>query len=528
MGVYFNPANDGFKEIVNGNYIDKTGLISLMNDRINTTDKLVCISRPRRFGKSFAADMLCAYYSCACDSRTLFDGLEIADCESFKSHLNKYNVISLDMAAAISALKRKEKSIHSLVDFITAGIREEIVSEYPELKEVLDISDCIKKCVDITKREFVFVIDEWDAVIREAKEDNDTQQSYLDLLREWFKNRNFTPKVVAAAYMTGILPIKKDGSESAVSDFEEFTILDPGPFTRFTGFTEQEVLTLSEKYGRDSSLIKKWYDGYDFDTIGAIYNPYSVMEAVKSGDYSSHWRKTSAAENLITYINMDEEGLQADILKLLSGEHLRVNTRNFKNDFESFSSKEDVLTLLIHLGYLSYDKNSQTVRIPNEEVKQEFTDILDNPKHTKLIKLISMSEKLLSDTLAGNEKAVAKAIENVRESNYAPQYYNNEQALRYAVKFAYIVCVDRFMKIEELPTGKGLADVVFVPKKNTAYPAIIIELKWDKDENGAMDQINDRKYETALSGYVGEIVKVGISYDADKKIHSCKIEKVHV
>ena len=139
-----------------------------------------------------------------------------------------------------------------------------------------------------------------------------------------------------------------------------------------------------------------------------------------------------------------------------------------------------------------------------------------------------MSEKLLSDTLAGNEKAVAKAIENVRESNYAPQYYNNEQALRYAVKFAYIVCVDRFMKIEELPTGKGLADVVFVPKKNTAYPAIIIELKWDKDENGAMDQINDRKYETALSGYVGEIVKVGISYDADKKIHSCKIEKVHM
>ena len=526
MGVYLNPGNSGFTEIVNGKYIDKTGLIAQMNDRINTTDKLVCISRPRRFGKSFAVDMLLAYYDCSCDSHDLFKNLEVSSSDRYEEYINKFNVIVLDMECAISKLKRNKKSIASIVDFITEGIRNDIVAACPELKEISDLSDCIEKFVEITGKEFIFIIDEWDAVIREAKEDDETQESYLDLLREWFKNRNFTPKVVAAAYMTGILPIKKDGSESAVSDFKEYTILDPGPFTKYAGFVESEVTSLCKEYNRDFDLIKKWYDGYDFEEVGALYNPYSVMEAIKSGDYSSHWRKTSSAENLITYINMNEEGLQEDIMKLLAGENLRVNTRNFKNDVESFSSKDDVLTLLIHLGYLSYDKNTQRVRIPNEEIKQEFTDILENPKHTKLLKLVQTSEKLLSDTIAGNEEAVAKAIENVRESNYAPQFYNNEQALRYAIKFAYIVCVDRFLKIEELPTGRGLADVVFIPKKDTAYPAIIIELKWDKSEDDALGQIDEKKYHTVLQGYTGKIVKVGINYDSDKKIHSCRIEKI--
>ncbi|WP_026657081.1 AAA family ATPase [Butyrivibrio sp. AC2005] len=523
MGTYLNPGNNGFAEMINGKYVDKTGLIEVMNGRVNTTDKLVCISRPRRFGKSFAVDMLSAYYDCTCDSQNLFTGLDISHSKEYECYLNKYNVITIDIAGALSKLKRNKKSVADIVDFITEGIRADLIEVCPQLESTADLSDCIEKYVEISGKEFIFIIDEWDAVIREAKEDDKTQESYLNLLREWFKNRNFTPKVVAAAYMTGILPIKKDGSESAISDFKEYTIIDPGPFTKYTGFTETEVKNLCEEYHRDFNLIKQWYDGYEFEEIGALYNPYSVMEAVKSGDYSSHWRKTSAAENLVTYINMNEDGLQEDILKLLSGEHLRVNIRNFKNDFESFSSKDDVITLLIHLGYLTYDKKSQRVRIPNEEVKQEFTDIIENPKHTKLLKLIQTSEMLLEDTIAGNEEAVASAIEKVRESNYAPQYYNNEQALRYAIKFAYIVCVDRFLRIEELPSGRGLADVVFIPRRDTAYPAIIIELKWDKTEEEAISQIDEKKYDAVLKDYSGEIVRVGINYDSNKKIHSCKI-----
>ncbi|MBP3296204.1 MAG: AAA family ATPase, partial [Lachnospiraceae bacterium] len=364
---------------------------------------------------------------------------------------------------------------------------------------------------------------EWDAVIREAKNDNETQKIYLNLLRSWFKNSSFTPRVVAGAYMTGILPIKKDGSQSAISDFKEFTILNPGPFAQYTGFTEEEVRALCQSVEMDFSFMKKWYDGYHFDKVGSVYNPYSVMEAVSTRECESHWQKTSAAESLVSYINMDWEGLQADIVKLMTGEELAVNVRTFMNDFESFHSKDDVITLLIHLGYLAYNKAEKTVHIPNEEVRQEFQDILKNPKRTKLAELVSRSEKLLEDTLAGNEKAVASAIEKIRETNYAPQYYNNEQALRYAVKFAYIVCVDRFMKIEELPGGKGLADIVFVPNRNTAYPAMIIELKWNKTADQAAEQIEDKKYAAVLKGYTGDIVKVGINYDAASKIHDCRI-----
>lgn len=526
MGTYLNPGNGGFTEILNKKYVDKTGLIALMNQRINTPDKLVCISRPRRFGKSFAAKMLCAYYDCTCDSRMLFEKWEIGQHDDFDNNMNAYNVIYLDMAGIISKVKRTDKTISTTIDYISAALLKDLAVNCPELEHIGDVSDCIREYVAITGRKFVFVIDEWDAIIREAKDDEVVQEAYLDLLREWFKNNNFTPDVVALTYMTGILPIKKDGSQSAISDFKEFTFLSPGEFTKYTGFTEQEVKELCDEYQADYEKMKSWYDGYEFEAEGSIYNPYSVMETLELGEYELHWQKTSVAENLITYINMDKEGLQTDILKLLAGEHTKVNTRGFHNDFEHFNSKDDVLTLLIHLGYLSYNKETRRIRIPNEEVKLEFMDILEHPKHTRLADLIQTSEQLLNDTLAGNEAAVANAISKIRETNYAPQYYNNEQALRYAVKFAYIVCVDRFMKIEELPSGRGIADLVFVPGRDTAYPALVIELKWDQESEDALAQVNDKKYAAVLEGYYGEIVKVGISYNTDSKEHSCRIEKI--
>ena len=528
MGIYLNPGNNGFKRIMNGRYVDKTGLISLINDRIDSPDGLICVSRPRRFGKSYAADMLAAYYDCSCDSESLFDGLEISGQENFKNHMNKYNVITLDMAAIISEMINRNLSLKDIPSYVSESLIHELLDFSPGIKNKDNLTSCFIETVEKTNTKFVFIIDEWDAVIREAKNDKDAQEQYLNLLRSWFKNRNLTPKVVAAAYMTGILPIKKDGSQSAISDFREYTIISPGPFTEYTGFTEAEVKNLCVQNDLSFDKMKDWYDGYQYEGIGSIYNPYSVMETVKSGDFESHWQKTTAAENLSTYINMDQEGLQADILKLMTGEPIKVNTRGFMNDFESFKSKDDVITLLIHLGYLSYDKKTQIVRIPNEEVRLEFRDLLDNSKYTKLAGLVQTSEKLLEDTLAGNEDSVARAIEKVRETNYAPQFYNDEQALRYVVKFAYIVCIDRFLRIEELPSGRGIADIVFIPRHDTAYPAIIIELKWNKDVGAALSQIDDKKYAAFLEGYTGEVVKVGLNYDVSSKIHGCRIEKVRV
>ena len=383
------------------------------------------------------------------------------------------------------------------------------------------------RCVEKTGRQFVFIIDEWDAPIREAKEDTEAQTAYLNLLREWFKNNNFTPQVVAAAYMTGILPIKKDGSQSAISDFIEYSILDPGGFAEFTGFTGGEVKRLCENYGMSFEDAREWYDGYDFPEVGAIYNPYSVMLAMRKKKFGSYWQKTSAAESLMTYINMDFEGLQEIIARLMAGEEVEVKTDRFENDFETFRSKDDVLTLLIHLGYLTWHEEDGTTHIPNEEVRIEFEKILEGTGVSpKWIELIGRSRKLLEDTIAGNGAAVVRAIEEIRDTQYAPTFYNDEQALRYVIKFAYIAAADQYLKIEELPSGKGIADVVYLPKRKAMLPALIVELKWNKSSEGAIRQIKKNNYPAVLQDYGGEIVAVGINYDEKTKGHSCVIERM--
>ena len=331
--------------------------------------------------------------------------------------------------------------------------------------------------------------------------------------------------------MTGILPIKKDGSQSAISDFKEYTILNPGRFAEYTGFTESDVRVLCGKYEMDFGEVRQWYDGYDFPGYGAVYNPYSVMCVMQDQKCRSYWQKTSAAESLMTYINMDFEGLQETISRLISGEEIEVDTESFENDFETFRSRDDVLTLLIHLGYLTWNEEDGTVRIPNEEVRGEFRKILKGTNANRTwLELISRSRKLLEDTLAGDGEAVATAIEAIRDTQYAPTFYNNEQALRYVIKFAYIAAIDQYLKVEELPSGKGIADVVYLPKRNSLLPALVVELKWNGSSEGANNcsairQIRERNYPAVLEKYGGEVVMAGIHYDAKTKVHSCLIER---
>ena len=528
LGKYFNPGNIGFENIIKKNYVDKTGMIDIVNDSIGTSDNLICVSRPRRFGKSFVAQMLTAYYDCSCDSHSLFDDYNISKCQSYEEHINRYNVITIDVTGFISDVQSSngEKKLSEIPNMIARSIRNEIVEMYPEFSDVLLLEDCLLKCVDNTGRKFVFVIDEWDALIREAKNDSDTQKAYLNFLRGLFKNANVTPKAIALAYMTGILPIKKDGTESALSDFDEYSILDSYKYAEYIGFTDDEVERLCKLNKMNIEEVRYWYNGYSIGGSYAIYNPYSVMQAIKRRKCKSYWKKTTAAETLTTYINMNFDGLQEDVLRLIAGESIEVHTEDFANDVETFHSRDDVLTLLIHLGYLAYDEDNNEVRIPNEEVREEFNSLIRKANMNKLAELIKKSDKLLSDTIACDEDSVAIAIERIRESNYAPNYYNDEQALRYVIKFAYIVCVDRYLKIEELPSGKGIADVVFLPKKNTDYPAIVIELKWNKTDEAAIAQIKNKRYPVILKDYAGEILLVGINYNAKSKEHSCRIEKI--
>ena len=536
VGIYVNPGNIAFQRINNSEYVDKTQIIDLINARIGTNNNLVCISRPRRFGKSFAAQTLSAYYDCSCDSHALFDDKKIAKCESYTEHLNQYNVICFDVTSFVSVARRTQRPLSDVPNMITEALQKELVETHSQLRPDMSLTECILRCVEGTKdepgRKFVFIIDEWDAVIREAKDEPATQKQYLDLLREWFKNIAFTPKVVAAAYMTGILPIKKDGSQSAISDFKEYTMVKPRDFGGYVGFTEEEVRRICKDKNVDFETTKRWYDGYTFEGVGSVYNPNSVMQAIDNNDFDSYWTETSAAEGLMEYISHDYNGLTKTIAELIAGIDVKVSVTGFANDLTTFRGKDDVLTLMIHLGYLAYDSVNKTVRIPNEEIKLEFQKAVKEVKHTATLERLRASEQLFLDTIEGNETAVAEQIEKIHMEETSPIHYNKEDSLRSVIKLAYYTYRDNYVQWEELPAGAGYADVAYLPKYDSGYPILVIELKWNKDAETAIQQIKNRHYPDSFKGFGKEIILVGITYDKDtpagNRKHICKIEKVEM
>ena len=519
MGNYLNPGNSGFKAVRSSRYVDKSGLIRLINDTIGTKQKLTCISRPRRFGKSFAAQMMCAYYDKTCDSSGLFEDLEIAGDKTYLEHLNKYDVIYLDMTGVMGEAGKME-----IVPYIRKKVAEELVNTYPALKaDPESFISTLNNAVDLTGNKFIAIIDEWDAPIREVPA---VQREYLEFLRSLFKNSGATDKIFAAAYMTGILPIKKDGSQSAISDFEEYSMLFPSRFAEYVGFTENEVVQLCNEYQSDFSRMKEWYDGYDLEDAGSIYNPNSVMKALQNKRFRSYWTETSAAESLMGYISIDFDGLSRTVTELIGGGEVKVDTNGFSNDLITFRNRDDVLTLLIHLGYLAYNEETEKVHIPNEEIRKEFAKTIRNVKRDETIRRVRESDQLIYDTVHQNADAVAEQIEKIHGEE-APLYYNNEQSLCSVIKRAFFSYADEYLKFEELPSGDGYADIVYLPKKDSPLPALVIELKWNKSAEGAIDQIRDKHYPDAIKDYGGEILLVGINYDKDAPAgkHTCVIEK---
>ncbi|MDE6517459.1 MAG: AAA family ATPase, partial [Acetatifactor sp.] len=354
MGIYLNPGNSGFASVRNDIYVDKSGLIELINQTIDTPRHLTCVSRPRRFGKSFAAKMLCAYYDKTCDSAQLFEDLAIAASERYTDHLNQYDVIYLDMTSVIG-----EASIADIVPYIKRNVIGELAEQYPTLKIVEGFAATLANAVKTAGNRFIMIIDEWDAPIREAGGHPDLQRRYLEFLRSLFKNSGITDKIFAAVYLTGILPVKKDGFQSAISDFKEYTMVKPRQFGKYVGFTEEEVRKLCNDHGSNFEMMKKWYDGYAFRDIESVYNPNSVMEAIRNDDFDSYWTQTSAAESLMGYISLDFDGLGRTAAELIGGVEVKVDTKGFANDLVTFRDRDDVLTLLIHLGYLTYNEATQ-------------------------------------------------------------------------------------------------------------------------------------------------------------------------
>lgn len=524
MGLYLNPGNEAFEISVKDDiYVDKSELISFVNSKIGKRKRYICVSRPRRFGKSMAAEMLAAYYDRSCNSEELFRNLEIAQDVSYRQYLNQYDVIFLN----IQKFMRKAGKPENLTDYIEERVLSEIKEAYSKWVDLNETSlpDALESIYAKDHRPdkgFVFIIDEWDCIFRIAKEKTDAQKTYLDFLRDLFKDRTY----VKVAYMTGILPIKKYGTHSALNIFDEFSMTAPGKLAKYVGFTENEVEKLCDTYNMEFEEAKRWYDGYRFKQICHIYNPKSIVDAMLEEDFRSYWTNTETYEALQIYIDLDKDGLKQDIISMLGGVECKVDIGSFQNDMTSFKTKDDVLTLLVHLGYLAYDEMSEAVFIPNEEVRGEFIRAVRNGNRPELINAIAASDRLLEATLRMDEDEVAHLIEEVHSANTSPDFYNNEQALRSVIKLAYYSSKDDYFIIQELPGGNGYADIVFLPRNNSDKPAILVELKWDKTAQGAIDQIKEKKYVQAIENYGGDILLVGINYDKDKKKHECVIEKI--
>ena len=520
MGIYLNPGNDLFSEAINSDiYVDKSMLIELTNKSLRTTGKHICISRPRRFGKSMAANMLAAYYSKGCNSADLFKNLAVSETDDFEKHLNKYNVIRLDIRGYISSNEDPMK----IRENVTEDLLYEISEEYPDVKMPprITLEKALATVYIKTGIPFVFIIDEWDSVFRVFPKNTEAQTVYLDFLRDLLKEKEY----VALDYATGIFPVKKYGEHSALNMYHEFSINDAAPYSEFMGFTEDETEALCRKYSLSFDEMKEWYNGYQIDG-NPMYNPQSVVLACSRKKFSNYWTKTETFEALKVFIQLDMDGLRDSVIRMISGERIPVDTGTFQNDMTTFSSADDVITLLIHLGYLTYDNSTNEAWIPNKEVGQEFINCIKDGGWEEVMNAIRRSDDLLTATLNCDEKKVAEIIEEVHRQNSSIIAYNNELSLSVTLALAYYSARKQYEIIREFPSGEGFADLAFIPRKGVNAPAIVAELKYNKSAEGAISQIKDRNYTDKLTAFSGEILLVGINYDKESKNHECQIEKI--
>lgn len=524
MGRFVNPDNSAFQKALNSKiYVDKTELLEYTNGVLDTLQGYICNSRPRRFGKSITADMLVAYYSKGCNSEKMFSDLKIGQSADFKKHLNQYDVIHLDIQWCIEPAGGPEQ----LVSYISQEVIAELRVYYPDILDetITSLPEALFQINTAKGNRFVVIIDEWDVLIRDEASDVKIQEQYINFLRGMFKGAAPT-KYIQLAYLTGILPIKKIRTQSALNNFEEFSMIDAGELAPYIGFTENEVMSLCKIYEVDFDKVKCWYDGYILGD-NQIYNPKAVVSVLTKRKFKSYWSETGSYRAIIPLINMDFDGLKTAIIEMLSGAEVRIDVTSFQNDTTNFANRDDVLTYLIHLGYLGYNEDTETAFVPNEEVRQELVKATRQTKWDQLLELQQESDELLDATLRLDGDTVAKQLGKIHNGYASVIQYNNENSLSSVLAIAYLSAIKYYFRpVRELPTGRGFADFVFIPKPEykNEYPALVVELKWNKSVQTALQQIKDKEYPKSLEEYTGDILLVAINYDK-KKNHQCLIEQ---
>ena len=521
MGIYINSGNENLKVALNSEiFIDKSLILQKFCRLLNTNQRFICVSRPRRFGKTMVRDLMTAYFSKGCDSLELFSGLQISKEPNFKENLNKFNVITIDLGAFYSTAQEKKDILKNLKEYLFDDFRE----EFPDIQFAANdpLARMLQKVYNRTKEQFIIIIDEYDVLIRERVSDEIIKE-YLELLNSLFKNNELSP-AIALAYLTGILPIIRDKVQSKLNVFKESTMLNPFGFEKFFGFTKTEVKALCKKYKMNFKECENWYDGYKIGVI-SIYNPNSVVEAMMCREYDNYWQKTGSYEAVSDYIKLDFGGIKSDVVDMMTGKEIEVNIKNFKNLLSEINTKDNVFTYLIHLGYLNYDKSTGFCRIPNKEIRQEWESAIEESENfSKVAEMIENSDRLLYYTQKGNAEKVAEALDEAHTAISSAKDYNNEACMQSAIMLAYFTAKSKYTVIREMPAGYGFADIGFIPL-NPKDPAMVVELKYDKDEEGAIDQIKNKKYPAGFENYLDNLLLVGVNYDKKTKIHECVIEK---
>ena len=550
MGTYVNPGHESMLSAVRSEiYVDKTGLLNILNKSIGTERRYFAVSRARRFGKTMAAGMIDAYYSIGCDSRELFSPYEIGKAPDFEKHLNQYNVVHFDTASFFNSAKRPEDVVPS----IDSMLLREMLEEFPWLEEShpVNTAQAMNFVYKKERRRFIVVIDEYDCITRDAADNEELVLDFLRYLRGFFKTEE-SKQFLALGYITGILPIKKIKGESALNNFSEYTMTAPRELVKCFGFTQQEVTGLCGRYKRNPGDFRDWYDGYymyapascadqemgeenkdgsvrlvnkSFQRLWHIYNPNSAVEALMAGEIISYWKNTGSFDSLRQFITMNYAGLKQDVVSMLAGERRKVDITTFQNDLTQFKSKDDVLTCLIHMGYLGYDAHTKKAFIPNAEVAEVFEAVIKTGDWDDVGDALRHSDELLQAVFNMEEEKVAKAIAASQQDFASIIDFHDENSLVCAVMMSFYTSRGDYLVVRELPAGKGFADVAFIPRQQGKNPAMLIELKWNRSARAAIKQIKDREYAGALSGYHGDILLVGINYTKKTKKYTCRIEK---
>lgn len=528
MGFYLNPSARNFEnDVASDIYIDKTLLLKELNHCLDkNSEKYLCISRPRRFGKTQAGNMIAAYYSLKANSRKLFDSLAISkgktekERKSYLANLNKYNVIKIDL----NGFYRTVENLENIINELKKVIIEEFKAEYKSIDytNCSSINQCILKTYANNGSTFVIIIDEYDVLIRE-KVDHKILDQYINLLNALFKDSTIS-EAISLAYLTGILPILRDKVESKLNNFTPSTMMEPFNLEKFFGFTTEEVKQICIDHDIDFDECKRWYDGYHLNQTD-IYNPSAIVKTASLKKFASHWSTTGTYESIAEYIKLNFDGTKDNVIKMLGGEKIDVEVLSFQNKLTEINNRHDVFTYLIHIGYLAYDSENRSCYIPNYEVSLEWENAIRNQKDYSVTnKIIEDSKNLIEQVFELNSGAVAKSLDTSHIHVTSNRSYNNEAALGSAIYLSFIYALNEYICIKEATTGKGFADVIYVPV-NSRKPAMIIELKRNQTCGIALAQIKSKEYFACLKDYSGEILFIGINYDDETKKHSASIEK---